>query len=43
MTNAAAETVFGASKSLESEARELREHVGAFLQGVKANASADAA
>ncbi|MEP4031513.1 cache domain-containing protein [Roseibium polysiphoniae] len=43
VTNEAADLVFNASRSLESEARELREQVGAFLSGIKENASAEAA
>jgi len=43
VTNQAADVVFTAANSLENEARELRENVGAFLKGVKANATADAA
>ncbi|MEI2386894.1 chemotaxis protein, partial [Breoghania sp. JC706] len=37
VTNQAAATVFDASKALEREARELREHVSGFLAGIKKN------
>ncbi|PTW63220.1 methyl-accepting chemotaxis sensory transducer with Cache sensor [Breoghania corrubedonensis] len=37
VTNQAASTVFDASKALEHEARELREHVSSFLSGIKKN------
>ncbi|NVK33519.1 MAG: cache domain-containing protein [Rhodobacteraceae bacterium] len=43
VTNQAADMVYNASQSLDREAKELRDNVGAFLDGIKANAAADAA
>ncbi|MEP0582037.1 MAG: cache domain-containing protein [Roseibium sp.] len=39
VTNEAADTVYSASQSLEREAHQLRDHVAAFLDGIKANAA----
>ncbi|WP_417667107.1 cache domain-containing protein [Roseibium sp.] len=43
VTNEAADMVFNASRDLDEEARELREHVGAFLEGIRDNATTEAA
>ncbi|MBN9672378.1 methyl-accepting chemotaxis protein [Roseibium aggregatum] len=43
ITNEAADMVYTAAGSLDKEARDLRASVGAFLEGIKANSTSEAA